>query len=523
MAAGKSLDVEAPVVAVERKRKKAAAAAEGEDEDAARKRAKKAAKKAAALEAAAGQNEDSAEAAAPKKPKAAKDEPAEAAEGFTGNLSADEYREKNGISAPGGEELPAPVQRFEDAPFGKKVIAGLLAAGFAAPSPIQAQAWPVAITGQDLVAIAKTGSGKTLGFLLPAFRSLGKATEGEAPGAAEVGALILAPTRELVAQIEAECKKFEVYSKTTSAAVFGGVPKSDQVKACKRKPQVLVATPGRLQDLMEMGVVSLRKVSFMVLDEADRMLDMGFEPEIANILGHTPKERQTLLFSATWPKSVQRIASGYLKEDHLHINVGHTEELSANKAVTQEFFKLNDDEKEMQLWRIIADLGEENKMICFTNTKRRVVALQKAFFARGFESAALHGDKPQRERDADLKLFASGQKWLLFGTDVCARGLDIKDVTHVVNYDMARDVEGYVHRIGRTGRAGRSGKSITFWNEDYDMECAPALVKIAKEADNEVPKWLEDAAGKQSQVKNKMWRYEGAKTEGAKTEGAKTS
>mmetsp|Transcript_79816 Transcript_79816/g.244071 ORF Transcript_79816/g.244071 Transcript_79816/m.244071 type:complete len:238 (-) Transcript_79816:39-752(-) len=237
------------------------------------------------------------------------------------------------------------------------------------------------------------------------------------------------------------------------------------------------------------------------------MLDMGFEPDIAKILDTTPSERQTLLFTATWPKIVQRIAAKYLKEDHVHVNVGQTEDLAANKAVTQEFHKLGDDEKEMKLWRIIADLEDEHKLICFTNTKRRVEQLTKAFKARGFEVAALHGDKAQWERDRDLADFASGKCWLLFATDVCARGLDIRGVTHVVNYDMARDVEGYVHRIGRTGRAGATGVSVTFWNEAYDMECAPALVKIAKEASQQVPDWLQKAADKQKQVKNKQWRY----------------
>mmetsp|Transcript_53075 Transcript_53075/g.149015 ORF Transcript_53075/g.149015 Transcript_53075/m.149015 type:complete len:238 (-) Transcript_53075:228-941(-) len=237
------------------------------------------------------------------------------------------------------------------------------------------------------------------------------------------------------------------------------------------------------------------------------MLDMGFEPEIQKILDTTASDRQTLLFTATWPKAVQRIAAKYLKDDHVHVNVGQTEELAANKAVTQEFFSLGDDEKEMKLWRIIADLPDTAKLICFTNTKRRVEQLRKAFWERGFDAAALHGDKLQKDRDRDLARFASGECWLLFATDVCARGLDIRAVTHVVNYDMARDVESYVHRIGRTGRAGASGVSITFWNEAYDMECAPALAKIAQEAGQEVPAFLAKAAAKQKQAKSKQWRY----------------
>jgi len=321
-------------------------------------------------------------------------------------------------------------------------------------------------------------------------------------------ALVLAPTRELATQIEAECTKFAASVKVRSTAVFGGAPKAAQSKAMKNdNPHIIVATPGRLQDFMNGGEVSLKSVQMLILDEADRMLDMGFEPEIAKILADAPAERQTLLFTATWPKAIRRIATQYMKQDYFHVNVGQTEELAANKAVSQEFFKLGDDEKDDKLWQILSGCADDAKMICFANTKRRIESFQKTFWAKGYDSVALHGDKQQSERDRDLAKFSSGEQWLLFATDVCARGLDIKNVTHVVNLDMARDVESYVHRIGRTGRAGASGVSITFWNEAYDMECAPALVKIAKEAGQEVPEWLDKAATKQKQAKTKAWKY----------------
>lgn len=426
-------------------------------------------------------------------------------------LTPEAYRAKHGITAVRkDQELPDPVQTFDDAPFSKKVREALKAAGFSAPSPIQAQAWPVAQSGLDLVAVAKTGSGKTLAFLLPAFRLLQAAAAENltSGGPARPTVLVLAPTRELATQTEVECNKFGKTSKVKCQVVYGGVAKSEHVKAMKLKPDMLVATPGRLQDLMGSGSVTVAGVRLVVLDEADRMLDMGFEPEIAKILTEAPKDqRQTLLFTATWPKAVQKISKNYLKDDFVHVNVGQTEELSANVAVSQLFYKLGDDEKETQLWRILADLPDSAKLICFANTKRRIDGLQKSFKVKGFESCALHGDKPQWERDRDLASFSSGSVWLLFATDVCARGLDIKDVTHVVNFDMARDVESYVHRIGRTGRAGALGASITFWNEAYDMECAPALAKIAREAGQPVPDFLEKAAAKQKAVKNKAWRY----------------
>jgi len=218
-------------------------------------------------------------------------------------------------------------------------------------------------------------------------------------------------------------------------------------------------------------------------------------------------ERQTLLFSATWPKSVQKLAASYLRETKIEVNVGETEELAANKAVSQEFFKLGDDEKEAKLWKLMDGMKEDAKVIVFANTKRRITNLQKAVWNSGYNCVALHGDMKQHDRDVSYADFVSGKAPVLFATDVCARGLDIKGVTHVVNFDMARDVESYIHRIGRTGRAGMEGISITFFNEDYDTDCAPALAKIAREAGQKVPEFLEKAANKAGKGKNKLWRY----------------
>ncbi|CAJ1422033.1 unnamed protein product [Effrenium voratum] len=354
-------------------------------------------------------------------------------------LSPEKFRQQSKIVAVPREgvdsELPSPVQSFEAAPFARR-LREVLAEAFPAPSPIQAQAWPICVAGRDLVAVAKTGSGKTLAFLLPAFKIIARWSKSweQAPGQAPV--LVLAPTRELATQIHAECRRFAP-AKLRCSAVFGGTAKAPQAKELKQAPQVLVATPGRLQDFMGTNEVDLSQVQLLVLDEADRMLDMGFEPEIAKILSQAPDERQTLLFTATWPKAVRRIAEKYLKPDYLHVNVGDTEELAANKAVSQEFFRLGDDEKDDKLWQILSGLSDDAKVICFANTKRRIDGFQKTFWAKGFESVALHGDKLQKDRDRDLEKFAKGETWLLFATDVCSRGLDIKGVTHVVNLDMA--------------------------------------------------------------------------------------
>jgi len=419
-------------------------------------------------------------------------------------MDVEAYRAKMQIKITNGIDVPAPIQSFDNAPFGKKMRLALKEAGFAAPSAVQAQAWPLAALGGDMVSVAKTGSGKTLAFLLPAFRKIQKE---KLDGSAGPVALVLAPTRELAQQIEQVAEKFGACMDIKTVTVFGGVPKPPQAKALRSGPHLVVATPGRLMDLMEDGSVKLGNTQFLVLDEADRMLDMGFEPQMEKIMKQIPAERQTLLFSATWPKAVQKLAKNYLKEDSVHVNVGETEDLAANKAVSQEFHKLGDDEKEAKLHRILFDMGEGTKIIIFANTKNRINNLQKAVWKMGYDCVAMHGDKAQWERDEGLAKFSKNEIPVMLATDVCSRGLDIKDVTHVLNFDMARDVESYVHRIGRTGRAGKSGVSITFFNDAYDIECAPALAKIAKEAGQEVPAFLEKAAEKGANTKNKLWKY----------------
>jgi superfamily II DNA/RNA helicase len=220
-----------------------------------------------------------------------------------------------------------------------------------------------------------------------------------------------------------------------------------------------------------------------------------------------PQERQTLMFSATWPKAIKKLAGTYLKEA-VHVNVGETDELAANKSVTQEFVKLNDDEKDNRLWRLMDTFTDKEKCIVFANTKRRIDKLSKDVLSSGYNCVVMSGDKTQQERDQGLADFVSGKSQIMFATDVCSRGLDIKGVTHVINYDMARDVDSYIHRIGRTGRAGMSGTSITFVNDDYDIPCSPALAKIAKEAGQAVPDWLEKLVAKAANgKKDKLWQY----------------
>jgi len=391
--------------------------------------------------------------------------------------SAKQKSPKNTDPADGdfaSSDLPPPMASFNDTPFAMP-LKNALNEAYASPTPIQAQAWPIALGGSDLIAVAKTGSGKTLGFLMPALHAI----SGKKSGGNHVKVLVLAPTRELTAQINAECEKFGPKVGCGSACVYGGVPIGAQVQGIeKQRPAVVVATPGRLCDLLTRQKMDLSKCEYVVLDEADRMLDMGFEKEIEQIFAALPSKeavggggqgRQTLLFSATWPKAVRKLAANYLrpsKTTRVFIGTNADAELEANKAVSQTFIHATDDEKDNKLWEFLGTLTDGARVVVFANTKRRVDVCARTF--SDFGTVAIHGDKQQFERDAALASFVQNEKPLMFATDVAARGLDIKGVTHVINFDMARDVESYVHRIGRTGRAGELGDAITFWNPDYD-------------------------------------------------------
>jgi len=332
---------------------------------------------------------------------------------------------------------------------------------------------------------------------------------------------VLSPTRELASQIHVEAARYGDLQGLNTYVVYGGAPSREQKAELRaRRPVLLVATPGRLVDLLEQETLTLRSCGIVVLDEADRLLDMGFEPQLKKTFSALPASRQTLLFTATWPKAVRKLAASYLKEgeatQQLFLNGGGADtmadggggggdeadahELSANSAISQEFVHATDDEKDAKLYKVLCELEEGSRVIVFANTKRRVDNLAKTFWE--FGTCSVHGDKQQKDREAALADFVANKCPLMMATDVAARGLDIKLVTHVINFDMARDVESYVHRIGRTGRAGQRGTSITFWNPDYDKECAPALVRIASKAGQPVPEWLKKF---ESTKANKLW------------------
>ena len=325
-----------------------------------------------------------------------------------------------------GSGLPPPIEAFAKAPFAPPLIDALSSA-FDAPTPIQAQSWPVALAGSDLIAVAKTGSGKTLAFLLPAFHA--HAGASVCSGGPRV--LVLAPTRELAVQINAECIKFGKHAGVSSTCVYGGAPIAAQQSALsKLQPTVVVATPGRLCDLLTRSSLSLSSAAYVVLDEADRMLDMGFEPQIKQVFAALPTARQTLFFTATWPKSVRKLAESFLRSgDHLarvFIGTSADAELEANTAVTQTFIQARDDEKDQKMYELLQTLSEEARVVVFANTKRRVDVCARNFAE--FGTVAVHGDKQQHERERSLRSFIKGEQPLMFATDVAARGLDIKGV-----------------------------------------------------------------------------------------------
>ncbi|XP_077240466.1 DEAD-box ATP-dependent RNA helicase 40-like [Tasmannia lanceolata] len=413
------------------------------------------------------------------------------------NLSAtDAYCRQHEVNAT-GDNVPAPFMTFEATGFPLEILTEMHLAGFSSPTPIQAQTWPIALQSRDIVAIAKTGSGKTLGYLIPAFIHLRRGRNNTQNGPT---VLVLAPTRELATQIQDEVVKFGQSSRVSCACLYGGAPKGPQLREIERGVDIVVATPGRLNDILEMKKINFRQVSFLVLDEADRMLDMGFEPQIRKIVNEIPPRRQTLMYTATWPKEVRKIA-GDLLVNPVQVNIGSVDELAANKSITQHVEVVAPMEKQRRLEQILRSQERGSKVIIFCSTKRLCDQLARSI-GRNFGAAAIHGDKNQGERDWVLNQFRSGKSPILVATDVAARGLDIKDIRVVINYDFPTGIEDYVHRIGRTGRAGATGIAITFFS-DQDWKHAADLLKVLEGANQQVPPQLREIATRGGPTFNK--------------------
>ncbi|EED20566.1 RNA helicase (Dbp), putative [Talaromyces stipitatus ATCC 10500] len=390
-----------------------------------------------------------------------------------------------------GRNVPRPVETFDEAGFPNYVLSEVKAQGFAKPTAIQSQGWPMALSGRDVVGIAETGSGKTLTYCLPAIVHI-NAQPLLSPGDGPI-VLILAPTRELAVQIQTEISKFGRSSRIRNTCVYGGVPKGPQIRDLSRGVEVCIATPGRLIDMLEAGKTNLRRVTYLVLDEADRMLDMGFEPQIRKIISQIRPDRQTCMWSATWPKEVRQLASDFLN-DFIQVNIGSMD-LSANHRITQIVEVVSDFEKRDKMIKHLEKIMDDrkNKCLIFTGTKRVADDITRFLRQDGWPALSIHGDKQQNERDWVLQEFKNGKSPIMVATDVASRGIDVRDITHVINYDYPNNSEDYVHRIGRTGRAGAKGTAITFFTTDNSKQ-ARDLVTILSEAKQQIDPRLHEMA-----------------------------
>lgn len=384
-------------------------------------------------------------------------------------------------------ETDEPKITFTDLGLDENVLKAVADAGYTHPTPIQAKAIPHVILGGDVTGIAQTGTGKTGAFVLPMIHRLSK----DRARARMPRCLILAPTRELAAQVSEQFEKYGKYLKLTMALLIGGVSFSEQEKLLMRGVDVLIATPGRLIDQFERGKVLLMGVDYLIIDEADRMLDMGFIPDIEKICKLLPPKRQTLLFSATFPKDIQRLAKQF-QNDPMKVEVSRP--TSTASTITQHVVSIptNDAKARRTALRRTIETCEIERGIVFCNRKREVDIVTKSLNKHGFDAAAIHGDLPQAYRTQTLQRFRDGELKLLVGSDVAARGLDIPDVSHVFNFGPPPKDEDYIHRIGRTGRAGRKGESFTIVGPEDEKSWKAVVKMIGKTPESFMPEGLLD-------------------------------
>ena len=348
---------------------------------------------------------------------------------------------------------------FNELGLSKSILHAVDKQGYTTPSPIQLKAIPLILKGKDVLASAQTGTGKTAGFTLPMLHLL---SEGKQPQSRPVRALVLTPTRELAAQVHDNVKSYSEFLHLDSTVIFGGVKQGKQVLRLKNGVDVLVATPGRLLDLVGQGLLYLDQVEFLVLDEADRMLDMGFARDINKILDLLPRKRQNLLFSATFSKEIKSLAKKFM---HDPVMVEATPENTTVEKIIQTTYRIDANDKPEVLMNMIAG-GKWQQVLVFTRTKHRANRLAEKLNKADISAAAIHGNKSQGARTSALAGFKAHTVRVLVATDIAARGLDIPLLPHVINYELPNIPEDYVHRIGRTGRAGASGEAISFIGHD---------------------------------------------------------
>ncbi|XP_040859270.1 DEAD box protein 53 [Ochotona curzoniae] len=382
--------------------------------------------------------------------------------------------------------IPNPTCTFEDA-FEQypELMKSITDAGFQKPTPIQSQAWPIILQGIDLIGVAQTGTGKTLAYLMPGLIHLdSQPTSREERNGP--GMLVLTPTRELAIQVESECSKYS-YKGIKSCCIYGGASRDGQIQDIAKGVDIITATPGRLSDLQMNKFINLNSITYLVLDEADKMLDLGFEPQIMKILIDVRPDRQTIMMSATWPDTIRRLANSYLKEPMM-VYVG-TLDLVAVSSVRQNVIVTTEVEKQALMQKFLKGMSPSDKVIIFVSRKVTADDLSSDLSIQGMPIQSLHGDREQSDREQALEDFKTGKVRILIATDLASRGLDVDDITHVYNYDFPKNIEEYVHRVGRTGRAGRHGTAITLITPN-EAKMANELVKILERANQYVPKDL---------------------------------
>ena len=374
---------------------------------------------------------------------------------------------------------------FANLGLSEALLRALADEGYATPTPIQAKAIPHVLEGRDLFGCAQTGTGKTAAFALPLIDRLRETSRKPEPRRCRV--LVLAPTRELAAQIHQSFLAYGRHSGLRAAVIYGGVGQQPQARAMMHGVDVLVATPGRLLDLVSQRLVDIRSVEFLVLDEADRMLDMGFIHDVRKIVGQLPRDRQTLFFSATLPGEVRDLADSMLRNP---LEVRTAPRSTPAETVSQSVFFVPKREKKALLMRLLRDEAT-GRVIVFARTKHGADKLHRDLEKAGINAAAIHGNKSQAQREKALAAFKSPRPPVLVATDIAARGIDVDDVAHVVNYELPHEPETYVHRIGRTGRAGQTGAAVSF----CDAEERPRLVAIERLLKRSIPARNEAPAG----------------------------
>ncbi|XP_012221478.2 ATP-dependent RNA helicase vasa [Linepithema humile] len=421
-----------------------------------------------------------------------------------------------------GENAPHPIRVFDEAGLRSILVENIKKSGYKKPTPVQKYAIPIIMNGRDLMACAQTGSGKTAAFVVPIIHTLLENPTDliKTSTSCEPQVIIVSPTRELTRQIYEQAKKFSLGSILRVEMAYGGTSCNHQTNKILQGCHILVATPGRLLDFIGRDKVKLSSLRFFVLDEADRMLDMGFLPDIEKIVDHetmAPVEnRQTLMFSATFPCEIQELASRFLR-NYLFLAVGIVGGACAD--VEQNFYQASGQSEKRKLLKELMEkqnqMGSLEGTLVFVEQKRHTDFIAAFLSESNFPTTSIHGDRLQREREEALADFKRGKMSILVATAVAARGLDIKNVAHVINFDMPKTIDEYVHRIGRTGRVGNRGKATSFFDLNTDMPLTGDLVKILKQANQPVPDWLGSGGGSRTFAPGRFNKFGGEDIRGS--------